>query len=114
LSAAKAQKTTQKAPMKTMTTMTSPLTVTSALNNILQPLNIVQQAKYCSQCGQPAGQCNCCQPSTTVCITFDTSILQSLVNMLPKVQITNNTCCNNCGHQSHTGECPNPDCDCGC
>src|ERR1700675_3464928 len=100
--------------MKTATTtMTTPLTVTSALNNILQPLSIMQPAKFCNQCGQPVGQCQHCQPSTTVCITFDTSILQNLVNMLPKVQITNNTCCNTCGHQSHTGECPNPDCDCG-
>jgi len=112
LSAAKAQKTTQKVPMKTATpstyTMSSPL-------NLLQPLsNITQPAKYCSQCGQPVGQCQCCQPSTTVCITFDTSILQNLVNMLPKIQITNNTCCNKCGHPSHTGECPNPNCDCGC
>jgi hypothetical protein len=103
----------EKAPLKTATTTTSPFTITSPLN-FLQPLSILQPAKFCSQCGQPAGQCNCCQPSTTVCITFDTSILQNLVNMLPKVQITNNTCCNKCGHQSHNGECPNPDCDCGC
>jgi len=111
LSAAKAQKTTQKVPLKTATT--TPFTIPSALN-LLQPLNIMQPAKYCSQCGQPVGQCQCCQPSTTVCITFDTSILQNLVNLLPKIQITNNTCCNQCGHPSHSGECPNPDCDCGC
>jgi len=96
--------------MKTATT--TAYTIPSAFN-LLQPLNIMQPAKYCSQCGQPVGQCQCCQPSTTVCITFDTSILQNLVNMLPKIQITNNTCCNKCGHPSHTGECPNPDCDCG-
>lgn len=112
MAAAKAQKTTQKAPMNTATT-TTPFTIPSTLN-FLQPLNIMQPAKFCSNCGQPVGQCNCCQPSTTVCITFDTSILQNLVNLLPKVQITNNTCCNKCGHQTHSGECPNPDCDCGC
>ena len=32
----------------------------------------------------------CCQTSTTVCLTFDTTWLQNLVNMFPKVNITNN------------------------
>lgn len=106
MSAAKAQKTTQKAPTSapTNTPTTNTFTIAPPFN-ILQPWNIMQPAKNCNPC---------CQPSTTVCITFDTSILQNLVNMLPKIQITNNTCCNQCGHQSHTGECPNPDCDCGC
>lgn len=103
--------TAQKAPMSTTTN--TAFTLPTALN-FLQPLNSIMQPGKCSQCGQPVGQCGHCQPSTTVCITFDTSILQSLVNMLPKIQITNNTCCNNCGHQSHTGDCPNPDCDCNC
>jgi hypothetical protein len=47
--------------------------------------------------------CNCgccCQTSTTVCLTFDTTWLQNLVNMFPKVQITNNNSC--------------VDSDCGC
>jgi hypothetical protein len=42
----------------------------------------------------------CCnQTSTTVCLTFDTSFLQSLVNMFPKINITNNSGCSdpNCG-----------------
>jgi len=42
----------------------------------------------------------CCQTSTTVCLTFDTTWLQNLVNMFPKVQITNNNSC--------------VDSDCGC
>ena len=43
--------------------------------------------------------CGCCQTSTTVCLTFDTTWLQSLVNMFPKIQITNNNTCvdNDCG-----------------
>ncbi len=73
----------------------------------------MQPAKYCSQCGQPVRQCSCCQPAPRS-VTFDTSILQNLVNMLPKIQITNNTCCNNVRAPiAHRG-CPNPDCDCGC
>jgi len=47
--------------------------------------------------------CNCgccCQTSTTVCLTFDTTLLQSLVNMFPKIRITNNNTCSD------------PDCDC--
>jgi hypothetical protein len=51
---------------------------------------------------QANGSCNCgccCQTSTTVCLTFDTTWLQNLVNMFPKVQITNNNSCvdNDCG-----------------
>jgi hypothetical protein len=48
------------------------------------------------------GKCTCCnQTSTTVCLTFDTSFLQSLVNMFPKINITNNSGCSD----------PNCDCD---
>jgi len=42
---------------------------------------------------------SCCQTSTTVCLTFDTTWLQTLVNTFPKIQITNNNSCvdNDCG-----------------
>jgi hypothetical protein len=48
--------------------------------------------------------CNCgccCQTSTKVCFTFDTTALQNLVNMIPKINITN------------SNSCSDPDCDCG-
>lgn len=46
----------------------------------------------------------CCRTSTTVCLTFDTTWLQNLVNMFPKVQITNNNTCmpNDCGCDDET------------
>jgi len=36
---------------------------------------------------------SCCQTSTTVCLTFDTTWLQNLVNIFPKIQVTNNNSC---------------------
>ena len=40
--------------------------------------------------------CNCdccCKPTMTVCLTFDMSPLQNLINMFPKINITSgNTC----------------------
>jgi hypothetical protein len=49
------------------------------------------------------GQCMCCnQTSTTVCLTFDTTLLQSLVNMIPKINITN----------SSSSGCSDPNCGC--
>ena len=44
--------------------------------------------------------CGCCQTSTKVCFTFDTTALQNLFNMIPKINITNSNTCS--------------DPDCGC
>jgi hypothetical protein len=48
---------------------------------------------------KPCNCGSCCQTSTTVCLTFDTTWLQTLVNSFPKIQITNNNSCvdNDCG-----------------
>lgn len=83
---------------------------TSTTSTINSPLNIFQTQSDCN-----CGQCQCCnQQETMVCITFNTSALQNLVNLFPKFQITTNTntCCDECGHPSHDGECPNAHCDC--
>ncbi len=49
--------------------------------------------------------CGCCnQTSTTVCLTFDTSMLQSLVNMFPKINITNSTNTCDCEDDDESGK----------
>jgi len=44
--------------------------------------------------------CNCdccCKQTMTVCLTFDMSPLQNLINMFPKINITSgNTCDDDC------------------
>lgn len=69
--------------------------VLPTLSSLLAPTlsNNVNRGNEPCNCG-----C-CCQTSTTVCLTFDTTWLQNLVNMFPKVQITNNNSCvdNDCG-----------------
>jgi len=88
------------------------VTVGKKLTDVLQPMNVIQPAKYCPNCGAPTEEC-CCgyNQTTTICITLNTGVLQSLVNLLPKIQVTTNRC-SECGHQPHSGECPAPGCDC--
>jgi len=98
----KTQKTAQKVNSDT-------LTVPSLVNS--------SQPKYCSQCGEKCEdcQCGCCnQQTTTICVSFNTSALQNLVNLLPKFQISTSTsrCCSECGHMAHSGECADPNCGC--
>jgi len=73
-------------------TITFP-TLSSLLAPTLNTVNANTTANSPCNCG------NCCQTSTTVCLTFDTTWLQNLVNMFPKIQITNNNSCvdNDCG-----------------
>ena len=52
------------------------------------------------------GDCDCeccCRTSTTVCLTFDTTWLQNLVNMFPKVKITNQNSCSEDQGEDETG-----------
>ena len=69
----------------------NPATITiPTLSSIFPPIRFVDNSTTASKA---SGNCNCgcCeQRSTTVCLTFDTSFLQSLVNMFPKIHVTNN------------------------
>jgi len=59
------------------------------LSSMFTPIRFVNNANTMKASGDC--NCGCCeQRSTTVCLTFDTSLLQSLVNMFPKIQVTNN------------------------
>jgi hypothetical protein len=82
---------------KPMMVTAKPGTITlPTLSSLFAPAQTMQTAST-GTCG-----CGCCnKTSTTVCLTFDTSLLQSLVNMFPKINITNST--NNCS---------DPNCDC--
>jgi len=68
----------------------SPGTITiPTLSSMFAPIRFVNNAPTTKASGDC--NCGCCeQRSTTVCLTFDTSLLQSLVNMFPKIQVTNN------------------------
>ncbi|MGA2664234.1 MAG: hypothetical protein ABSF83_04755 [Nitrososphaerales archaeon] len=46
-------------------------------------------------CGCGNSNCGCCcnKQTATICFTIDTSFLQNLVNMLPKVNITSQSGC---------------------
>jgi|SRR5580700_10515369 hypothetical protein len=69
------------------------------LSSLFTPSSVALPAK-----GSTNNTCNCgccCQTSTKVCFTFDTTALQSLVNMIPKINITNSNSCSD----------PNCDCD---
>ncbi len=69
----------------------NPATITiPTLSSLFAPIRFVNNS---TTVPKASGNCNCgcCeQRSTTVCLTFDTSLLQSLVNMFPKIQVTNN------------------------
>lgn len=102
MSAARSAKGAKSTPAKTTmansaagTTFTLP-----SLSTMLAPVLNTTNANA-------PGNCNCgccCQTSTTVCLTFDTTWLQNLVNMFPKVNITNNNSCmpNDCGCEDQT------------
>lgn len=69
---------------------TAPMTQTITLPSLQAMFSPVLNSTNAAN--QPCN-CGCCQTSTTVCLTFDTTWLQNLVNMFPKVNITNNNTC---------------------
>ena len=75
----------------------TPAPTTTAANNILSLM-----PTFSSVANTQDANCNCsncCRPTTTVCLTFDMSFLQNLINMFPKVNISSGNTCND-----------NPDC----
>lgn len=67
----------------------------------------LNQAKYCSVCGNERDKCECQDQAITISISLDKSLagtLASLINLIPKVQISSNRC-THCGHTSDKCTC---------
>ena len=97
-------------PRRTRTTAakttTAPTTSTFTLPTLSSILAPTLNANTANNTANGPCNCECCQTSTTVCLTFDTTWLQNLVNMFPKIQITNNNSCvdNDCGCDEEPGK----------
>jgi len=67
----------------------------------------INQAKYCSVCGKEVDNCECQDQAFTISVSLDKSLvrgLASIVNLLPKIQISSNRC-TKCSHSADKCTC---------
>lgn len=66
------------------------------------------QTKYCGNCGKEREMCECKEKDMTISITVPgelVSTLTSLTSLIPKIQTSDNSRCNKCGHTTKNCAC---------